>query len=182
MAAVGFVFILVLILIYLGIIVITIAGMWKLFEKAGKPGWAAIIPIYNTIIMAEISGKPTWWGVLPIIPLAGIVFSIWLVNVTIKSFGKDEGYTIGVLFLPFIFWPILGFSKSIQYQGPFCGPQNNNANYMNQQINNIGNSNQYNQNNQNNPYNNQQPNNPNNPQPYNPNNPYNQENQNNPNV
>jgi hypothetical protein len=168
MATVGIVFVLVLILIYLGIIIITIAGIWKVFEKAGKPGWAAIIPIYNTIVMAEICGKPTWWGVLPIIPLAGIVFSIWLVNLTIKSFGKDEGYTIGTIFLPFVFWPILGFSKNIQYQGPFCGPQNNNANYMNQQINNIGNQNYQN--------------NPNQGNQYNPNNPYNQGNQNNPNV
>jgi Family of unknown function (DUF5684) len=141
------------------------------FEKAGKPGWAAIIPIYNYIVMAEISGKPTWWGVMVIIPFAGIVFSIWLINVTIKSFGKDEGYTIGALLLPFVFWPILGFSKNIVYQGPFCGPngQYGNNNYMNQQINNIGNQQQYNQQQYN-----QQPYNPNNPNPYDPNNPYNQ--------
>jgi hypothetical protein len=161
MAAVGIVFILILILIYLGIIIVTIAGMWKVFEKAGKPGWAAIIPIYNYIVMAEISGKPTWWGVMVLVPFANIVFAIWLINVTIKSFGKDEGYTIGALFLPFIFWPILGFSKNIVYQGPFCSPngQYGNNNYMNQQINNIGNQQQYN---------------PNNPNPYDPNNPYNQ--------
>jgi hypothetical protein len=161
MAAVGIVFILILILIYLGIIIVTIAGMWKVFEKAGKPGWAAIIPIYNYIVMAEISGKPTWWGVMVLVPFANIVFAIWLINVTIKSFGKDEGYTIGALFLPFIFWPILGFSKNIAYQGPFCSPngQYGNNNYMNQQINNIGNQQQYN---------------PNNPNPYDPNNPYNQ--------
>jgi Family of unknown function (DUF5684) len=168
MAVLGGIFILVFVLIIIGLIILQFAGMWKVFEKAGKPGWAAIVPVYNYIVMAEISGKPTWWGVMVLIPFAGIVFAIWLMNVTIKSFGKDEGYTIGALLLPFVFWPILGFSKNIQYRGPFCGPQNNNANYMNQQINNIGNQNYQN--------------NPNQGNQYNPNNPYNQGNQNNPNV
>jgi hypothetical protein len=167
MAALWLVFVFVF-FIFIFIFIITVAGMWKVFEKAGKPGWAAIIPIYNYIVMAEISGKPSWWGVMVLIPFAGIVFSIWLMNVTIKSFGKDEGYTIGAIFLPFVFWPILGFSKNIVYLGPFCGPQNNNANYMNQQINNIGNQNY--------------PNNPSLRNDYNSGNPYDQRNSNNPNI
>jgi hypothetical protein len=142
------VFFILISIVFIGaFIILPFAGMWKTFEKAGKPGWAAIIPIYNYIVMAEISGKPTWWGVMVLVPLANIVFSIWLINVTIKSFGKDEAYTIGVLLLPFVFWPILGFSKDIQYQGPYClrGQYNPNSN-----INNIG----VPDNNTNNPYNN----------------------------
>ncbi len=146
MAAMGIIFILVFVLFILAIIILQIAGIWKTFEKAGKPGWAAIIPIYNYIVMAEISGKPSWWGVLLLIPIVNIVFAIWLINVLVKSFGKDEGFTVGLILLPFVFWPILGFSKDIQYQGPFCAPHNNNT--MNQQINNIGNQNYQNNPNQ----------------------------------
>jgi hypothetical protein len=131
MLVIGFLFITIF---YLGIFVLVIAGMWKFFEKAGKPGWAAIIPIYNQIVLAEIGGKPSWWGVLCLIPLAGIVFAIWILNVAIKSFGKDEGFTIGTIFLPFVFWPILGFSKDIQYRGPYSNTAAD-ANYMNQQVN-----------------------------------------------
>ncbi len=137
MVALGLAFGLVFLLILIGIIILQFAGMWKTFEKAGKPGWAAIIPVYNYIVIAEISGKPAWWGAMVLVPIANIVFIIWLLNVMVKSFAKDEGYTIGLIFLPFIFWPILGFSKDIRYQGPFCKPDQNN--YMNQQINNLGN-------------------------------------------
>jgi hypothetical protein len=92
-----------------------ILGMWKTFQKAGRNGWEAIIPIYNYMVMAEIAGKPNWWGLLCIIPYAGIVFQIWIKNLISKKFGKDVGYTLGLVFLPFIFWPILGFG-SAQYE------------------------------------------------------------------
>ncbi|SFG60764.1 DUF5684 domain-containing protein [Pedobacter insulae] len=105
------------IIIYLAIIVIAIAGMWKAFEKAGKPGWAALIPIYNTYIMIEIVGKPTIWLLFCLIPCVNIVFAIWLLNLVSKSFGKDEGFTVGLVLLGFIFWPILGFG-SARYIGP----------------------------------------------------------------
>ncbi|HEY9197243.1 MAG TPA: DUF5684 domain-containing protein [Mucilaginibacter sp.] len=97
--------------------VITIVGMWKVFEKAGKPGWAAIIPIYNTIVLLEITGKPIWWIILFIIPCLNIVFGIWTINLLSKSFGQSEGFTIGLLVLPFVFFPILGFGN-YQYIGP----------------------------------------------------------------
>lgn len=98
--------------------IISVIGMWKTFEKAGKPGWAAIIPIYNTIVMIEIVGKPMWWiAILLIVPCANIIFAIWLMNLFAKSFGKSEGFTIGLLLFPFIFYPILGFG-SATYQGP----------------------------------------------------------------
>lgn len=102
---------------YLAILVIMIASMWKLFEKAGKPGWAAIIPIYNLIVMIEIVGKPMIWILWLILPCVNVVFIIWLTNLFVKSFGKSEGYTVGIIFLPFIFYPLLAFGNN-----PYLGP------------------------------------------------------------
>jgi hypothetical protein len=105
-------------LIYFIIVrVIKIIGMWRVFEKAGKPGWAAIVPIYCTLIKIEIVGKPTIWILWHFLPCVNIVFSIWLTNLISKSYGKSEGFTIGMIFLPWIFWPILGFGDS-KYLGP----------------------------------------------------------------
>jgi len=109
------------ILFLLAIAILTIASMWKVFEKAGQPGWAAIIPIYNIYIMTKIGGKPGYWTLLCLIPLVNIVFIIWLYNMVSKSFGKDEGFTAGLIFLGLIFWPILGFG-SAKYLGPFGDP------------------------------------------------------------
>lgn len=90
--------------------------MWKAFEKAGKPGWGAIIPIYNLILMLEIAGKPLWWIILYLIPIVNIVIGI-LVSIEIaQKFGKDSGFGIGLALLGFIFWPILGFGDAT-YQG-----------------------------------------------------------------
>lgn len=110
-----------IIIIYLAIVVFLIAAMWKVFEKAGQPGWAAIIPIYNLYIMTKIAGKPGWWVVMFFIPILNIVFLIWLYNMVSKSFGKDEGFTAGLVILGVIFWPILGFG-SAKYQGPYGDP------------------------------------------------------------
>ncbi|MDQ0636451.1 hypothetical protein QF042_000016 [Pedobacter sp. W3I1] len=111
-------------IIYLAVIVIAIVGMWKAFEKAGKPGWAAIIPIYNLIILLEIVGKPMIWILWLIIPCVNIVFAIWLYNLVSKSFGKSEGFTVGLIILPFIFWPILGFGDA-KYLGPSAAEAQN---------------------------------------------------------
>lgn len=104
---------------WFAIIVFLIAAQWRVFTKAGQPGWAAIIPIYNYYIMTKIAGKPGWWTLLMLfIP---IVFVIWVYNMISKSFGKDEGFTVGLVLLGIIFWPILGFG-SAQYQGPYGDP------------------------------------------------------------
>ena len=107
----------VVIIIYLAVIIFLIASVWKVFVKAGKPGWAAIIPIYNLIVLLEIVGKPVWWVVLFLIPFVNYIFLIWTLNLTSLSFGKDVGFTLGLIFLGPIFWPILGFG-SAEYQGP----------------------------------------------------------------
>ncbi len=108
-------------IICLVIFVISIAGTWKAFEKAGQPGWACIVPIYNIYIMLKIAGKPGWWLLLFLIPAVNVVFGIWTTNMISKSFGKDEGFTLGLIFLGFIFWPILGFGDAV-YHGPYGDP------------------------------------------------------------
>ncbi len=102
---------------FLFIGVIIIIARWKIYEKAGKPGWASIIPIYDNIVLLEIVGKPIWWLVMLFIPLVNIVFVILMFNALAKSFGKGSGFTVGLIFLPFIFFPILGFGDA-QYLGP----------------------------------------------------------------
>jgi hypothetical protein len=114
-------------LIWLAVIVIEIIAGWKIFEKAGQPGWASIIPIYSTYVMLKIVGKPTWWlAMICLVPIANIVYAIWLVNMLSKSFGKDEGFTVGLLLLGIVFWPILGFGDS-KYIGPYGNPEAFNA-------------------------------------------------------
>lgn len=98
-------------------VVLIIAG-WRIFEKAGKPGWAFLIPFYNVIVLLEIINKPWWWLLLMIfVPLGSLIWGIWATNLLAKSFGKNEGFTVGLILLSFIFYPILGFSNA-QYQGP----------------------------------------------------------------
>jgi len=109
------------IFIWLAIVVFEIVAMWKIYEKAGQPGWAAIIPIYNVIVLLKMVGKPLWWLILLIIPVVNIVFLIWMTNMLSKSFGKDEGFTVGLLLLGFVFYPILGFGDA-KYLGPYGDP------------------------------------------------------------
>ena len=94
--------------------VLMIAAFWKIFAKAGQPGWAAIIPIFNWIVWCKVAGRPLWWIVLLIICFP-VVYIILCID-TAKVFGKGGGFAVGLIFLPFIFFPVLGFG-SAQYQG-----------------------------------------------------------------
>ena len=102
----------VLQLFILGLACLTIISLWKVFTKAGKPGWASLIPIYNTVVMLEIARRPIWWLILLFIPIVGIFVSVVIIMDIAKYFGKGAGFGIGLLFLPFIFYPILGFGDS----------------------------------------------------------------------
>mgnify|MGYP001346109536 CR=1 FL=1 len=104
-------------IIYLAIIVTVIIGMGKVFIKAGQPGWACIIPIVNLYFLCKIAGRPGWWVILCLIPFINWIFLIIITNDISKSFGKGIGTTLGLIFLPFIFYPVLGFGDA-QYQGP----------------------------------------------------------------
>jgi len=101
--------------VYAGIIIFVYAIFWKIFTKAGHPGWKAIIPFYNYYIYAKIIGKPGYWLVLFIIPYVSAIFLIWSINLLRKKFDKSLGYFFGLLFLPYVFFPMLAFG-SAHYQ------------------------------------------------------------------
>ena len=92
------------------------AGAWKTFVKAGKPGWAAIVPFYNFWVMIQIAGKPWWWFILLFVPVVGIVIMLLVFHEIATRFGKGIGFTIGLILLGFVFWPLLGFGDAT-YQG-----------------------------------------------------------------
>ena len=99
-------------IIYLIVGIILIASLWKIFLKANKPGWAAIIPIYNVLVELEIIGKPWWWFLLMLIPVVNIIIAIMVTYYLAKCFGKDAAFTVGLVLLPFIFFPILAFGNA----------------------------------------------------------------------
>ncbi|HEV8419130.1 MAG TPA: DUF5684 domain-containing protein [Candidatus Udaeobacter sp.] len=105
---------------WLAFTVLMIAACWKIFTKAGQPGWASIIPIYNWYILCKIVGRPGWWVILLLIPFVNFIVGIVLCIDLAKSFGKGVGFGIGLVLLSVIFFPILGFG-SAQYQGPTAG-------------------------------------------------------------
>lgn len=107
-------------LLQLLVIIGALAGLWKMFEKAGNPGWAALIPFYNLYLMLKMAGKPGWWLVGIIIPLVNIVLMVILPFWIADKFGKGIGYGFGMLFLPFIFYPVLGFGNA-RYRGELPG-------------------------------------------------------------
>jgi len=102
--------------LYFGLIVLYLVGMWKVYTKAGEPGWAAIIPIYNVWVLARIGGKPEWWGLLLFIPCVGIIFAIIICLGVAERFGQSTIFGIGLAILGFICFPVLGFG-SAKYQG-----------------------------------------------------------------
>ena len=89
-----------------------IACFWKIFEKAGQPGWASIVPLYNTIILLKIAGKPWWWIFLLLIPGVNVVFAFIALIDLAKNFGKGTGFGVGLVLLSFIFFPILAFGSA----------------------------------------------------------------------
>jgi len=107
-------------IIALLVTLVVIVAMWKVFTKAGQPGWASIIPIYNLYIWCKIVGRPAWWIILMLIPFVNFIICIILCIDLAKSFGKGAGFGIGLALLGIIFFPILGFG-SAQYQGPSAG-------------------------------------------------------------
>ena len=103
-------------LFYLLLLFLWVIGVWTTFEKAGEPGWAAIIPIYNGIVMLRIVRRPIWWLILWFIPFVN--FIVWLIiGIDVaKAFGRGPGFGVGLGFLGPIFFPILGFSDA-RYNG-----------------------------------------------------------------
>jgi uncharacterized membrane protein YhaH (DUF805 family) len=104
-------------LFWLVVIVAAIAGMWMMFEKAGRPGWAAIIPIYNVYVLLKVADMSGWWLLAFFVPIVDVVVAVWMTWKVSKAFGHGFGYFLGLLFLSPIFYMIIGFGKS-QYQLP----------------------------------------------------------------
>ncbi len=102
-------------IISLAIVVLMIASLWKIYSKAGQPGWASIVPLYNFLLLLKIVKKPWWWLLLMLIPIVNFVLIIIVYHRISVSFGKGGGFTVGILLLPFVFLPILAFSD-VQYQ------------------------------------------------------------------
>jgi hypothetical protein len=113
-----------LLLIFVALMIFEIAAFWKVNTKAGKPGWATIIPIYNYIVILEIVGRPLWWIFLLLIPGVNVVFS-FIVHIDLaRSFGRGTGFGVGLTLLSMIFFPILGFGDA-RYMGPAAGGPRN---------------------------------------------------------
>lgn len=110
--------------IFIVLILFYIIPLWKIFRKAGKPGWFSVIPVYNIIILLQITGRPVRWIIWFFIPFVNIIFYFVLCSDTAKSFGKSTYFGIGLAFLSIIFLPILGYGKS-QYVGPSLPPEKN---------------------------------------------------------
>lgn len=113
-------------LVYLVIVALVVAGWWKVFTKAGRPGWAAIVPFYNVYMLLRIAGRPGWWLVFYVLsafvffipPIAsGIILVLGIiVGIDIaRKFGRGTGFGVGLGILPFVFYPILGWSDA-RYQ------------------------------------------------------------------
>lgn len=100
------------------LVIPSVVGLWKIFAKAGEPGWAAIVPIYNYLVWLRIVGRPAWWVfILLLVPFANLILFVIISIDLAKSFGKGTAYGVGIAFLYFIFFPILGFSDA-EYLGP----------------------------------------------------------------
>lgn len=106
---------LIALVLYVGLVILFIASKWKLFTKAGKPGWAAIVPVYDVIVLLEIVGRPLWWLVL-VVFLPFIMVFVLAIDIA-KSFGKSAGFGIALVFLFIILLPMLAFG-SARYHGP----------------------------------------------------------------
>ena len=96
--------------------VVMIAAYWKIYEKAGEPGWACLVPIYNIFVLLRIVGRPGWWLILFFIPCVNIVIEIIVYIDLARAFGKSSAWVLGMIFLPFVFFPILGFGDA-EYVG-----------------------------------------------------------------
>ncbi len=95
----------------LALVVFMIICQWKIFVKAGKPGWACIVPIYNIIVLLEIVNKPGWWFILMLIPIVNFIILIIIIHRLSLSFGQGAGFTIGLLLVGIIFYPMLAFGS-----------------------------------------------------------------------
>jgi len=107
-------FVLILGALYLGIALFYIIAAWKIYAKAGQPGWGIFIPFYNAYLWIKIAGKPGWWLLLCFIPLVNIIIGIILAIDVAKNFGKSTAFGVFLLVIfGFIGIPILGYGSAV---------------------------------------------------------------------
>lgn len=100
-------------LVSLALSLIVIVGLWGVFSKAGRPGWAAIIPFYNLYVLLKVAGRPGWWLVLFLIPLVNIVIWLMVALDMAKAFGRSAAFGVfGLWLFAFVGYPILGFGDA----------------------------------------------------------------------
>jgi hypothetical protein len=105
---------LVMFVLYLCIALFFVVAAWKVFTKAGKPGWGIFVPFYNVYLWVKIAGKPGWWFWLYLIPLVNIVIAIIVTLAVGKAFGKSTAFSVFLLLIfSFIGLPILGYGKAV---------------------------------------------------------------------
>jgi hypothetical protein len=99
-------------IIYLVLALVVLAGYWMTFSKANKPGWLAIIPIVNVIVILQIAGKPWWWIILLLVPLLNIIIVFMVFTDFARGYGQGFLFALGLIFLAPIFICILGFGSA----------------------------------------------------------------------
>lgn len=122
-------------LVLLVIILVNLVSTWKIYEKAGVPGWKAIIPFYNVWVLAEIGGKPGWWSLLSYIPCIGIFAVVALWMEVCNKFNRNRFFTLGIILLPFVFLPMLAFKEDIQYENSDKNDMHESLENINKQVN-----------------------------------------------
>jgi len=98
--------------VVIAVLVFYIAAEWRLFTKAGRPGWAVLIPVYNLYVQIKIAGKPGWWLILYLIPFVNIIIALFVAFGLARAFSKSVAFGVGLWLLGFIFYPILGFGDA----------------------------------------------------------------------
>jgi hypothetical protein len=106
--------------------VLTSLGLMQFFKKAGKPGWAAWVPLYNYYVMTEIAEVPMYWfwiligsvllSFIPLVSIATIVASVYITHMFLQKYGKDVGHTILAVLFSFVYFPVVGYSKNLSYR------------------------------------------------------------------
>ena len=109
---------LLFLLLGLAFTVFSIIGIWKMFEKADQPGWGILVPIYNLILIVRVAGLPEWMFLLLLIPVVNFAAMIIVSLELRKRFSKGVGFTIGLIFLPALFYALLGFGSDVYRPRP----------------------------------------------------------------
>jgi hypothetical protein len=94
------------------LVIIILASQWVIFRKAGRPGWACLIPFYNIYVLLQVAGKPGWWLILMFIPLVNLIIAIITMFGLAENFGKSGAFAVGLILLSIVFFPILAFGSS----------------------------------------------------------------------